>query len=53
MKERLNNYLRVLSIARKPDKEEFVITSKVCALGISIVGVIGFVIFLLFILLGI
>jgi protein transport protein SEC61 subunit gamma-like protein len=50
LKSTLMRYIRVLQIARKPSKDEFVESSKVCALGIFAIGVIGFLIFLLFIL---
>jgi len=50
---RLRKYIRVLQIARKPNKEEFITSAKISALGIALIGVIGFVIFLAFIFLGI
>ncbi|KZX14691.1 protein translocase SEC61 complex subunit gamma [Methanobrevibacter curvatus] len=37
---------RVFKVAKKPDKEEFLNFSKVTAIGIAIIGVIGFVIIL-------
>ena len=43
---------RVLKVARKPDREEFFDFAKVTALGIAIIGVIGFVIVLIGQLLG-
>ena len=43
---------RVLKVARKPDREEYFNFSKVTAIGIAIIGVIGFVIVLLGQLLG-
>jgi protein transport protein SEC61 subunit gamma-like protein len=49
----IRRYSRVLQIARKPGKDEFVSSSKICALGIALIGVIGFAIFLVFILAGI
>ncbi|HDD46334.1 MAG TPA: protein translocase SEC61 complex subunit gamma [Candidatus Aenigmarchaeota archaeon] len=51
IREIIRNYTRVLQIARKPDKEEFVLTSKICAIGLFIIGVIGFSIFIAFIVL--
>ena len=45
--------MRVLHVARKPSKEEFVTTGKMSALGIFIIGIIGFVIFITFVLSGI
>ena len=51
IKERLENYRRVLSIAKKPTADEFILTAKVCALGIAVVGVAGFLFYLLSVLL--
>ena len=51
LKSTIMRYIRVLQIARKPSKEEFLNASKICSLGIFAIGVIGFVIFLIFILL--
>ncbi len=53
IKAGLRKYARVLQIARKPGKDEFVSSSKICALGIAVIGVVGFAIFLIFILTGI
>jgi len=39
--------MRVLRITKKPGRDEFLSLSKVTGLGITIVGIIGFVIFLL------
>ena len=52
IKKKLTEYRRVLHIARKPDKEEYTTSSKISALGIVLIGTIGFVIFLLFTVLG-
>jgi protein translocase SEC61 complex gamma subunit len=49
----IRRYARVLQIARKPGKDEFTSSSKICALGIAVIGFVGFVIFLAFILTGI
>ncbi len=53
IKETFRRYLRVLHVARKPTKEEFVTTGKMSALGIGVIGIIGFVIFISFALAGI
>lgn len=37
--------LRLLKLARKPDRDELWISVKICFLGMLIVGVIGFVIY--------
>jgi protein transport protein SEC61 subunit gamma and related proteins len=49
----LKKYLRVVQVARKPTKEEFTASSKICLIGIVIIGVLGFVIFLAGVLTGI
>ncbi|GEM_PF-892632 len=36
-------YIRVLKLARKPDKEEFMQVAKITAIGVLLVGAIGFV----------
>jgi len=51
--EKINRYIRVLQIARKPDKEEFTTTSKICAIGMTLIGIIGFIIFIVFVISGI
>ncbi len=44
---KLNEYINVLKMTRKPDKEEFTMTTKVSVAVMFVVGVIGFVIYLL------
>lgn len=46
IKETIENYSRVLQIAKKPDKEEFTSTAKICGIGIFVVGAVGFVLYL-------
>jgi len=43
IKETLASYRRVLTIARKPDKEEIIMTLKICLIGIGLIGLIGFI----------
>ena len=43
---------RVLKVARKPDKQEYLELAKVTSIGVVIIGVIGFVIVLLGSLIG-
>ena len=43
---------RVLKASRKPDKEEYLEFSKIVAIGIAIIGVVGFVIVLIGELIG-
>ena len=48
IKERIKQYRRVLSVAHKPDKEELLTSAKITSSGIIFLGLIGFVIFLLY-----
>ncbi len=50
--ERVKRYMRVLQVARKPNKDEFLASSKICMLGLFIIGIIGFLIYALFVLTG-
>ena len=43
---------RVLKVARKPDKQEYIELAKVTSVGVVIVGLVGFVIVLLGSLIG-
>ena len=49
-KEKLEEYRRVIRVAVKPTKEEFIASSKITALGVALLGAIGFVIGILFII---
>jgi protein transport protein SEC61 subunit gamma-like protein len=50
LKSAVMRYIRVLQISRKPGKDEFVNSSKISALGLLLIGAIGFVIFMGFVL---
>jgi protein transport protein SEC61 subunit gamma-like protein len=39
---------RVLMVATKPDKEEFKISTKIVSLGMVVLGIIAFIIFMIF-----
>jgi protein transport protein SEC61 subunit gamma-like protein len=43
----INEYLRVLKLARKPDREEFTMIAKVSITGIALIGMMGFIIYAL------
>ena len=43
---------RVLKVSRKPDEEEYLEFSKIVAIGIAIMGAVGFVIVLIAALIG-
>lgn len=44
---RLNEYIRVLKLTRKPSREEFSVIAKVAGAGILLVGFIGFIIYII------
>lgn len=46
-KKKLNEYIRVLKITQKPGREEFEMSAKVTGAGMIIIGVIGFVFYLI------
>ena len=43
----VNEYIRVLKLARKPSREEFSMIAKVSMAGIGLIGAMGFVIYAL------
>jgi protein transport protein SEC61 subunit gamma and related proteins len=51
-KEKLGEYRRVIAVSRKPDREEFLSTARITALGIAILGMAGFVIYMLYYLIA-
>ncbi len=51
LKEKLEEYRRVIAVSRKPDREEFLSTARITALGISVLGAAGLVIYMLYYLL--
>ncbi len=44
---KINEYRRVLKISKKPDREEFEMSAKITGAGIILIGVIGFIFYLL------
>ncbi len=53
IRQKLEEYARVLKITRKPTKEEYSISAKITGFGILLIGAIGFVIYLIAIYSGI
>lgn len=47
LKEFISESKRVLKITKKPNREEFKVIVKVSGIGIMIIGLIGFIIFVL------
>ena len=48
--EKLRNYSRVLKIAKKPSLSDFSSSSKICLVGLAVVGLIGFLVYLVSVL---
>jgi len=46
--ELFRKYFRILKLARTPTKEEFTKISLIAAIGVVIIGIIGFIIYELF-----
>lgn len=43
---------RILKLAKKPERKEVWLTARVCALGLILIGVLAFIIHLVFIVIG-
>ena len=48
----LENYWRVLRLTKKPTWDDYLFTAKICALGTIIIAVLGFVLYIIAVLLG-
>ncbi len=46
----IKQYIRILQLTRKPSMDEFLTISKVAGAGILLIGVIGFIIYLIMVL---
>ena len=46
----IKQYIRILQLTRKPSMDEFLTISKVAGAGILLIGILGFVIYLLMVL---
>lgn len=44
---KFKEYIRVLRIAKKPERDELLSTSRICMIGIGLIGLIGFIFYLL------
>ena len=48
IKEKIQSYKRVLQITKKPDREEFRVIMKITSLGVIIIGLLGFLVSILY-----
>ncbi len=46
IRHKINEYIRVLKISSKPDRDEFEMSAKITGAGIIIIGAIGFLFYL-------
>jgi len=46
IKESLQNYLRVLKLTKKPSFSDWSFTARVCAMGLVVIGIVGFLIYI-------
>ena len=47
LQAKLKEYINVLKMARKPDKDEFITTTKISVAVMFLVGLVGFIIYIL------
>jgi protein transport protein SEC61 subunit gamma-like protein len=47
LQSKLREYINILKMARKPDREEFITTTKIAVAVMFLVGLLGFIIYLL------
>jgi protein translocase SEC61 complex gamma subunit len=52
IRETLTRYKRVLLVARKPDADELKETARICGIGFIIMGIIGFIFYVISVLGG-
>lgn len=50
--EKFKEYIRVLKVAKKPERDELTSTLRICMIGIGIIGLIGFIFYLISYLIG-
>jgi len=52
MMEKIRSFLkqcrRIMSIATKPDKEEYINYAKIIAIGVLLLGMLGFILYVIF-----
>lgn len=57
LKEKITSFIdaakRILIVSKKPDKNEFQAMAKVTGLGILVIGVVGYIVRLVFALMGV
>jgi protein translocase SEC61 complex gamma subunit len=52
IRETLTKYRRILIITRKPDYDELKETARICAIGFIVMGIVGFLFYVVSVILG-
>ncbi len=52
IKDSLQKYIRVLQIMKKPDREEFAAAAKVTGIGALLIGLIGYIVYVIMAAIG-
>lgn len=52
VKEKIKDYIRVIKLNKAPTKDKFLETLRICSLGVAILGIIGFVFYVISMILG-
>lgn len=47
IRRKINEYIRVLKLTRKPGKDEFTMIAKVAGVGILLIGLVGFIVYMI------
>lgn len=53
VKRKIQDYVRVLRITKKPDRTEYWSATKITGIGLIVIGTVGLIIFLIFNVIGI
>ena len=47
LKEKIKSYLAVLKVAKKPSFADFKFTAKICGISLILLGVVGFILYII------
>ncbi|MEM5772876.1 MAG: protein translocase SEC61 complex subunit gamma [Candidatus Aenigmatarchaeota archaeon] len=52
IREKIKDYIRVIKLNKTPTKDKFLETLRICILGVAILGLIGFIFYIISMILG-
>lgn len=52
LKDKIKDYIRVIKLNKTPTKDKFLETLRICVLGVTLLGIIGFVFYIISMILG-